>query len=302
MAAGFAPVYRETSLDEPDARHIRHLLDMVLKGAEPFPALVVDRHWNVLMTNAGGALMLSAAGGEKGAGETGAGKAGGLNMVDVILAPGPMRDLIVNWDEVVNDLLKRVRREADHAGDETVLNRMLALLPEGWKPPRRDTTDVPLVIPLHLRLPGADGTACGPTLYLHHRPASAPRRISASLNSRSRPSCPRMKPHEAFLKAAAAAKAVRPCRSHGQRPQQDQHQHHMHADHRRPAHEVEHVIGKSRLERPAAKGKPACAEKCVRHGRQGEQPRGDDRRPEQNPLQGGRQQQVASGHRPARSA
>ena len=163
MAAGFAPVYRETSLDEPDARHIRHLLDMVLKGAEPFPALVVDRHWNVLMTNAGGALMLSAAGGEKGAGETGASetgsaKAGGLNMVDVILAPGPMRDLIVNWDEVVNDLLKRVRREADHAGDETVLNRMLALLPEGWKPPRRDTTDVPLVIPLHLRLPGADGT------------------------------------------------------------------------------------------------------------------------------------------------
>ena len=105
-----------------------------------------------------GALMLSAAGGEKGAGETGASKAGGLNMVDVILAPGPMRDLIVNWDEVVNDLLKRVRREADHAGDETVLNRMLALLPKGWKPPRRDTTDVPLVIPLHLRLPGADGT------------------------------------------------------------------------------------------------------------------------------------------------
>ena len=148
MAAGFAPVYRETSLDEPDARHIRHLLDMVLKGAEPFPALVVDRHWNVLMTNAGGALMLSAAGGE----------GGSLNMVDVILAPGPMRDLIVNWDEVVNDLLKRVRREADHAGDDTVLNRMLALLPEGWKPPRRDTTDVPLVIPLHLRLPGADGT------------------------------------------------------------------------------------------------------------------------------------------------
>lgn len=148
MAAGFAPVYRETSLDEPDARHIRHLLDMVLKGAEPFPALVVDRHWNVLMTNAGGALMLSAAGSESGS----------LNMVDVILAPGPMRDLIVNWDEVVNDLLKRVRREADHAGDETVLNHMLALLPKGWKPPRRDTTDVPLVIPLHLRLPGADGT------------------------------------------------------------------------------------------------------------------------------------------------
>lgn len=152
MAAGFAPVYRETSLDAPDARHIRHLLDMVLKGAEPFPALVVDRHWNVLMTNAGGALMLSAAGGERGS------DVRGLNMVDVILAPGPMRDLIVNWDEVVNDLLKRVRREADHAGDDTVLNRMLALLPEGWKPPRRDTTDVPLVIPLHLRLPGADGT------------------------------------------------------------------------------------------------------------------------------------------------
>jgi len=153
MAAGYAPVYRETSLDEPDARHIRHLLEMVLKGADPFPALVVDRHWNVLMTNAGGAMMLSAASGEAG------GEPRGLNMVDVILKPGPMRDAIVNWDEVVNDLLKRVRREADHAGDETVLNQMLALLPKGWKPPRRDTRDVPLVIPLHIRVGGDGGAA-----------------------------------------------------------------------------------------------------------------------------------------------
>lgn len=146
LAAGFAPVYRETPLDAPDASYIRHVLETVLKGSEPFPAMVVDRHWNVLMTNAGGDALMGVAGEQ----------ARGSSMVEALLRPGPLRDAIVNWDEVVSDLLKRVRREADHAGDVTVLNQMMSLLPNGWKPPRRASKEVPLLIPLHMRIGDVD--------------------------------------------------------------------------------------------------------------------------------------------------
>ncbi len=146
LAAGFAPAYRETALEAPDASYIRKVLETVLKSTEPFPSLVLDRDWRVLMTNQGGGLLMSLAG-EGAADKT---------MFELMLLPGPMRDAIVNWDEVVSDVLKRVRREADHAGDDSVLKEMMQMLPKGWKPPRRATSQVPLIIPLHMRLGGID--------------------------------------------------------------------------------------------------------------------------------------------------
>jgi len=100
----------------------------------------------VLMTNGGGAQMMSLAGAD----------GGDKTMIELLLEPGPMRDSIVNWDEVVSDLLKRVRREADHAGDTTILKAMMDKLPKGWKPPRRATKEVPLIIPLHMRMGDVD--------------------------------------------------------------------------------------------------------------------------------------------------
>ncbi len=146
LAAGLAPVYSETTLEEPDAAYIRHVLETMLKGADPFPAIVIDRHWNVLMANAGGAMMLGAKNDDD----------IHVSLLDVLLSPGPQRDAIVNWDEVVSDMLKRVRREADHSGDVTVLKAMQDRLPKGWKPPRRATSQVPLLIPLHMRIGDLD--------------------------------------------------------------------------------------------------------------------------------------------------
>lgn len=50
-AAGFAPIYRERPWDDPAFAPARRAVDLVLRGHEPYPALVVDRHWNMLAHN-----------------------------------------------------------------------------------------------------------------------------------------------------------------------------------------------------------------------------------------------------------
>ncbi|WP_341678419.1 helix-turn-helix transcriptional regulator [Niveibacterium sp. SC-1] len=51
VSAGFAPMYAERSLDDPRLESVRGALQAVLAGYEPYPALAVDRHWNILATN-----------------------------------------------------------------------------------------------------------------------------------------------------------------------------------------------------------------------------------------------------------
>ena len=61
MAAGYAPVYRERSLDDAEMDPVRGALDMILAGHEPYPAVIVDRLWNLVTANTA-ALSLFATG------------------------------------------------------------------------------------------------------------------------------------------------------------------------------------------------------------------------------------------------
>ncbi len=51
VAAGYAPMYRQRDLDDPALAAARRAVDLVLKGHEPYPALAVDRHWNLVSYN-----------------------------------------------------------------------------------------------------------------------------------------------------------------------------------------------------------------------------------------------------------
>jgi len=53
IAAGFAPVWRQTDLAAPELSQVRSALDFMLAQQEPFPAVAVDRHWNLLQSNSG---------------------------------------------------------------------------------------------------------------------------------------------------------------------------------------------------------------------------------------------------------
>ena len=51
VAAGYAPMYRERPLDDPALAPARQAIDLILRSHEPYPALAVDRHWNLVAAN-----------------------------------------------------------------------------------------------------------------------------------------------------------------------------------------------------------------------------------------------------------
>ncbi len=58
VAAGFAPVYRERRFDDPAFQPVRATVERLLAAYEPFPALAVDRHWNMVLANRSVATLL----------------------------------------------------------------------------------------------------------------------------------------------------------------------------------------------------------------------------------------------------
>ena len=60
LAAGYAPVYRETGLEAPEMAQAKKAVDLILAHQEPYPAVVMDRYWNIVRTNGGRRAVLRA--------------------------------------------------------------------------------------------------------------------------------------------------------------------------------------------------------------------------------------------------
>lgn len=105
LSAGYAPLYAASKLEGPELDRLRLALGSMLSKHEPFPAVVMDRAWNVLQANAGAQRLF----GELLAPEPLPEPA---NVLDLMIRPGPVRDAVLNWEAVVPELLERCRREA----------------------------------------------------------------------------------------------------------------------------------------------------------------------------------------------
>ena len=57
LAAGYAPAYAQRDLDDPGMGPVRDALDRLLQGHEPYPAVVVDRHWGLVAANRAVAML-----------------------------------------------------------------------------------------------------------------------------------------------------------------------------------------------------------------------------------------------------
>ena len=105
LAAGFAPLYPHRQLDDPTLARVEEALDRMLNQHDPFPAVVMDRGWNLLRANDGAQRLFGLMWAPRAVPDAG-------NVLRLILEPGPVRSHIANWEELAPALLERARREA----------------------------------------------------------------------------------------------------------------------------------------------------------------------------------------------
>ncbi|MBZ9807073.1 MULTISPECIES: helix-turn-helix domain-containing protein [unclassified Mesorhizobium] len=122
LAAGYAPMFSEAAWDSVEMKSVTDALTRILRQHEPFPALVMDRYWNVLMTNEAAPLFF-------GCFIDMAVRKGPRNMLHLIFDPDGMRPFVANWQDVARSLFERVYRESiGRVVDEKTKDLLAALL------------------------------------------------------------------------------------------------------------------------------------------------------------------------------
>ena len=120
FTAGFAPVYRERSYDDPELAVARQAMERVLKAHEPNPALLVDRHWNLVAANAALAPMLAPV-------TDPALVTPPVNVLRLTLHPAGMAPAIMNLPVVRLHVLDRLRQQVDATADPVLANLLTEL-------------------------------------------------------------------------------------------------------------------------------------------------------------------------------
>lgn len=115
LAAGYAPTYQETALDAPDMARVRDGIEKILSGHEPFPAIVVDRRFDLVSSNDTAMAILA----DGVAPELLAPPA---NVLRASLHPNGLASRIVNFAEWSSHIIDRVQRQADACGDGDLMS------------------------------------------------------------------------------------------------------------------------------------------------------------------------------------
>ena len=151
-AAGYAPMYRERALDDPALAAARKAVELVLKGHEPYPALAVDRHWQLVSYNRAVAPFL--------AGASAALLKPPVNVMRLSLHPEGLAPRIVNLAQWRAHLLMRLRQQVAASGDAVLaalIDELSAYPVPGVPYDTADETVGGVVVPMQVRMP--DGGA-----------------------------------------------------------------------------------------------------------------------------------------------
>ncbi len=122
QSAGYSALYAEKRLDEPGMESVLEALRHLLEHHEPYPAVAVDRFWNVKMQNTAAGLLFGL-GGDPEAMRDRMGESGEPNLALLSLHPEGLRPYIVNWAQVVPSFIRRLRSEALASGDALMQER-----------------------------------------------------------------------------------------------------------------------------------------------------------------------------------
>jgi transcriptional regulator with XRE-family HTH domain len=105
VAAGFAPIYAEHDLDHPAIERVMNALERMLEHHTPYPAVVMNRSWDVVRANTGAVRLFADLSAPEPVPDP-------ANVLQLMLEPGPVRAAVTNWNEVAPSLLERARRES----------------------------------------------------------------------------------------------------------------------------------------------------------------------------------------------
>ncbi|RED52492.1 DNA-binding XRE family transcriptional regulator [Aestuariispira insulae] len=148
MTAGFAPQYKESSLDAPELEMVDQALNMILQAHEPFPAVVMDGGCNLVRANSGALKMLMFlydVDHVQNLPEDGA------NLMHNLFKPDGYRRYVVNWEEVAVKLLRRMQGDVHALGGNDELQELVDELasyrgvPRNWRQVAPGDWEVPMM-------------------------------------------------------------------------------------------------------------------------------------------------------------
>jgi transcriptional regulator with XRE-family HTH domain len=105
IAAGFAPVYGEADLNSPELAPARRALEFILAKQEPYPAVGMNRQWDIVVSNRAADRFFSRLLGDRQ-------PPGPPNVIRLMFHPDGLRPHVANWEAVAESLIQRVHREA----------------------------------------------------------------------------------------------------------------------------------------------------------------------------------------------
>lgn len=146
LAAGLAPAYGDSPLEEEQRAPLQEAVAWMLQRHAPYPAMVLDQHWQLQAVNPPAEALMGAAG-----------LALGDSLIEALCDNDLVRGALVNLPEVEALTLLRLRTELAHRGKDEVLEQAMARLQH--RVAERGTTlqeIVPAVIPTHYRLGGLE--------------------------------------------------------------------------------------------------------------------------------------------------
>ena len=113
LAAGYAPAFHERPLGDPALAQAREAIERLLRAHEPYPAIAVDRHWNVVTANEAATSPMSSAAPEL--------LQPPINLLRLSLHPEGLAPRILNLAEWRSHLLARLGHQVDLTGDPVLV-------------------------------------------------------------------------------------------------------------------------------------------------------------------------------------
>jgi transcriptional regulator with XRE-family HTH domain len=122
LAAGYAPQYSDAAWDSDEMKRVIKALEQMIVRHEPYPAIIMDRYWNVLLANDAAPRLFNCF-------IDMSERPTPRNMLHLMFDPEGMRPFIANWETLAKTLIQRVHREAvGHVVDQRTRDLVADLL------------------------------------------------------------------------------------------------------------------------------------------------------------------------------